>query len=158
MRQEKRLTGRHIVLMLIAFFGIMIIANTAFVIVAVKSFPGESQKKSYLQGLNYNETLTARAKQKSLGWRAEITRIEATHLEVKLHDKNDAPVNGLTITGQLRRPSHDGSDQTLAFKEINPGVYATPTSALGVGTWDFTATAIGPGDEHFEFGARVNIQ
>ena len=67
----KELKGWHVLLIMLGFFGVMFAVNGVFLYHAITSFPGEDVKKSYVQGLNYNQTLSARASQADLGWRAE---------------------------------------------------------------------------------------
>ena len=55
------LKGWHVLLILMAFFGVMFSVNGVFLYHAITSFPGEDVKKSYVQGLNYNDTLAVRA-------------------------------------------------------------------------------------------------
>lgn len=157
MVDQKKLTGRHVLLMLIGFFGVMLIANVAFVTVAVRSFPGESQKKSYLQGLHYNQTLAERAVQKALGWRAEITRVENDLIEVRLFAGGNA-LTDLTVTGELRRPASAGSDHALAFHEISPGVYRATPALLTSGAWDIEGLAKNARGQEFDFRARVIVE
>ncbi|MEO1305623.1 MAG: FixH family protein, partial [Pseudomonadota bacterium] len=68
---EKTLKGWHVLLIMLGFFGIMFAVNGVFLYHAITSFPGEDIKKSYVQGLNYNDTLAVRAAQAELGWQAE---------------------------------------------------------------------------------------
>ena len=157
MNTQGKLTGRHVLLMLFAFFGVMVVANAAFVTFAVRSFPGESQKKSYMQGINYNETLAERTKQATLGWRAEITQLSAGSVEIRVFDADDAPLTGLDIAGAIERPSHSSADQAFVCHERRPGVYVAEFALLDKGAWKIAAIAKGRDDARFEFSARVMI-
>lgn len=161
MTRNKELTGRHILLMLFAFFGVMIVANTAFVVLAVKSFPGESQKKSYVQGLNYNDVLERRARQSALGWQVAIRALNSdndmTAIDITIRSANEEPLSGLTIDGAIRRSVHDGADQPISFEETGPGGYRAEVTRLDAGIWDLTGTARDIGDGEFDFTARVTV-
>ncbi len=158
MTHERRLTGRHVLFALIAFFGVMLVANAAFVTFAVRSFPGESEKKSYFQGLNYNETLAARATQNTLGWQVVVRRVEPSIVEIALYDIEETGVAGLAISGDIRRPTHSGGDQQLVFEEIAHGVYQATTTTLSDGAWDLSGIAKDLRGNQFEFHARVFVQ
>lgn len=158
MTGAKRLTGRHVLLMLVGFFGVMLVANAAFVIVAVRSFPGESEKKSYLQGVRFNETLAARAEQERLGWRAEIAGFDRNHVEVRFFDVSGSPVVGLSVAGDLRRPAFNGADRALIFYETAPGVYRAEMNALAKGGWDLSGLAEDGRGGRFVFEARVSVK
>ena len=62
--------GWHVLTALLAFFGAIIAVNIAFAVIAVRSFPGEDVRRSYVQGLQYNDTLAERRVQQALGWQA----------------------------------------------------------------------------------------
>jgi hypothetical protein len=47
--------------MLLTFFGVVIGVDVAFSVLAVRTFPGEDIRNSYVQGNHYNETLAERA-------------------------------------------------------------------------------------------------
>ena len=158
MARTKPITGRHVLLMLVAFFGIMLIANAVFVVVAVRSFPGEAEKKSYLQGLQFNETLAARAEQKKLGWRAEIVELGRESVEVRLFDEAGAALSGLAVAGDLRRPAFNGADRSLIFDETAAGVYRAEVAPLDLGAWDFSGVAEDGLGRRFEFQARVSVR
>ena len=158
MTDAKRITGRHVLLMLVAFFGVMLVANTAFVFVAVRSFPGEAEKKSYLQGVRFNETLAARAEQEKLGWRAEIAGFDETHVELRFFDASGEALAGLTVAGELQRPAFDGADQPLIFTETALGVYRADVNALEKGAWDLSGAADDEAGRQFVFEARVSVK
>ena len=67
------LEGRHVLMALIAFFGVMLIANGIFVYFAVLTFSGGDTPESYRKGLNYNETIAAGASDRArLAYRARL--------------------------------------------------------------------------------------
>ena len=66
------LKGRHVLMALIAFFGIMLIANGIFVYFAVATFSGGDTSNAYRKGLNYNETLAAAERQAARGWQTQL--------------------------------------------------------------------------------------
>ncbi len=155
------ITGRHVFFMLVAFFGVIIGANVIFVSIALKSFPGESQKKSYLQGLQYNATLTERAAQERLGWRAQIIRVERAGagaiIEMRLSDARAQPLHVMVTDGDLQRPTHHREDQPIAFVALGDGVYRGELEVLAPGVWEFAAVATNARDEVFDIRARITI-
>ena len=158
MTRAKPITGRHVLLMLVLFFGVMLVANAVFVIVAVRSFPGESEEKSYLQGIHFNETLAARAEQEKLGWRVEIAGFDRDQVELRFYSAEGAVVAGLAVAGDLRRPAFNGADQPLIFRETAPGVYRTELEALDAGAWDLSGVAEDELGQRFAFKARISVK
>ncbi len=163
---EFRLTGKHVLAALLGFFAMIFIANGIFLTVAVRSFPGEHVEKSYLQGLNYNDTLAEREAQAALGWRASIeeARLEngAAVIGVKFLDADAAPLSGLDLVSSLSRPASDESDQTLRFESVGRGLYRAVASDVGEGAWVLSVAAHRQHDDGdapaLEFNAKVILE
>jgi nitrogen fixation protein FixH len=142
----KRITGRHVLLMLIAFFGLTITVNAIFITQAFRTFRGEDVPRSYMQGVAYNDTLDARAAQAELGWSAsaDVSRTEAVLI---LSHATGAPLTGRVLTGSLRHPADANLDIMLNFAETEPGRYVATYSAPP-GNWRLMAqTQEGPAFE-----------
>lgn len=158
-RKEKELTGRHVLIMLVAFFGVIFAVNAVYITQAVTSFRGEDVKGSYRQGLEYNQTLAERETQKQLGWQvsanfiAENTEADG-RLLVKFQDEESQAIDGLTITGSLRHPSDLNADQSVSFQARGEGLYEA-TLAPQKGTWTVRAEAEKDGDL-FRFYHTIN--
>lgn len=150
------LSGKHVMAAMLVFFAVVIAVNGAFVFVALRSFPGEEVKRSYLQGLNYNATLAERRRERALGWRAETELSGAAHatlLRARLTDREGRGLDGLTIEALLRRPADSAHDLTLTFAPRGDGLYVAEVPALAAGVWDLRATAE-RGEQRFSFARR----
>lgn len=157
-QREFRLTGRHVLLSLVAFFAVMLAANAVFVMYALESFPGESQKKSYLQGLNYNDTLAKRDAQAALGWRVEVSQVSTDVVEVRFYDRRGEPLSGLSVNGVVGRPASQAEDQEVTFVEGENGAYRASGVILTAGAWDLAGDALNPSGRAFEFRSRVIVE
>lgn len=153
--------GKHVLLAMLAFFFVVIAVNAGFIIVALRSFPGEDEKRSYLQGLHYNKILDSRAAQAQLGWTAEARLAPPADSATKsvlvvfdVRDRHGAPVEGLHVTGALRRPATTREDQALAFKEIGRGLYQASVGDIENGAWVIQGEAR-RGTETFAFERRL---
>jgi nitrogen fixation protein FixH len=152
------ITGRLVLFAMLLFFGLIIAINVAFSVIAVRSFPGEDEKRSYLQGLRYNEKLAARDAQADLGWTATLEVVAAgdsTSISVRFADRNGRPVDGLSINGRMRRPATTRDDRALTFRDMGGGVYVADTGVLQPGGWMFQGIAT-RGTERFEFERRMS--
>jgi nitrogen fixation protein FixH len=151
--KQKELTGRHVLIMLVTFFGILIAVNVYFTVMAVSSFRGEDVKGSYRQGLEYNQTIAAREQQKALGWTVKANLLSDIQsdktLIVQFKDSNDISINGLTIEGALRHPTDLQQDKAVTFEPKNDGRYEIDLSGLN-GQWQLRATATN-GEDTFLF-------
>ena len=161
MQREFRLTGRHVLLVLIGFFVVIIAANAVFMSFALRTFPGEKEEKSYLQGLNYNDRLHARAEQAKLGWTASISEVSFEHglasIRLTMNDRSGLPLSGLEITGMLLRPAADEQDTDFVFEPRGEGDYAGAVSA-GQGQWEMAGVATDDNGNQFEFATRLILE
>ena len=153
------LTGRHVLLMLIAFFGVIFAANGVFVTLAVKSFPGEEADRAYVRGLDYDDVLTARAAQGALGWRATLEDVSrdgagGARIIIAFRNDNGGPVTGLALDGALRAPASDG-DVALSFVDLGNGRHEAVGADVRAGAWDLSVAAAGADGEAFEFENRI---
>ncbi len=157
-----RLTGRHVLAIVLIFFLSIIAANAIFITFAVKSFPGEQEKKSYLQGLAFNDRIAEREAQAALGWTAAIShmRIESGDTEIALifTTSGSAPVSGLNISGLFARPADDENDRQLQFSEIAPGRYAAIVKDAEPGVWRLKATAENALGDKFVLEKRLVLE
>ena len=152
-RENRTLTGRHVFLMLVAFFGVMIIVNIIFTVMAVKSFTGEDVPKSYRQGLEYNQTLETRREQSGLGWSVSANSYQTdgfTQIVVRLEDQDAKALSGFSIEGVLRHPTDKAFDQSLSFQDTGLGRYAAKIK-LPAGQWQLKAKAIDEAGQSLNF-------
>lgn len=139
----RELTGRHVLAMLLVFFGLIICSAIVFTTLAVTSFRGEDVKKSYRQGIDYNQTLAERAVQAQLGWQAAVNVTgEASDrtLIVKVTDGPDRALFGADFTGRLRHPVDTDLDRALDFQADGNGMARADISGL-YGQWTLQGQA-----------------
>lgn len=153
---ERTITGRHVLIGVLAFFGIVIAANAAFVALALDSWTGLSTDNAYQRGLAYNETLRSAAAQRALGWTAKLAFSQDAagggQLEVGFVDRRGAPVEDLSVAGQIRRPTHEGFDREVVLERSGPGRYAARLELPLGGQWDVLLEATS------RHGARFRIE
>jgi len=127
--------GRHVLFGLVAFFGVMLIANGALFYLAVSTFSGGDTSNAYQKGLSYNEIVEAAKRQDERGWRSELAYENNTRrLTLRIVDKLEAPITGLQVNARLGRPATDKEDRQVELREIDAGVYAA-TLDLAPGQW-----------------------
>jgi nitrogen fixation protein FixH len=144
---------------LLAFFATIVAVNIAFAIVAVRSFPGEDVRRSYLQGLAYNDTLAQRREQAQLGWRAVASFARAPDgaaaVQVDLRTREGAPIEDATLTGELRRAATARFDRELVFRSLGEGRYEARLSELPTGRWILRASAAEDSHRTLDFEAEL---
>lgn len=151
--------GRHVLFAMLGLFGIVITVNLVFVYLALDTFTGVSRENPYQEGLTYNRVLAARDAQRSLGWHGSIALApaagEAERITLTLTDRSGAPLSGLTLTGRLRRPTHEGMDQALTWEAEAGGRYVAVVTLPARGNWDLEVAADDGRNPPFEMKARL---
>ena len=160
-RKPFRLTGWHVFLLLCAFFGFMFIVNGIFLWAALSSFPGEEEQKSYLQGIHYNEAISARRIQEEQGWSAQIglTPTESgDRFVVRFLESDGSPLTAQDIHAQLRRTVTGAEDVPIELERSAEGDYFADISLLDKGVWEARVQASVPyGSEQVEFVASKKL-
>lgn len=157
------LKGWHVLLMLLAFFGITIAVNVVFTTYALSTFSGEDVSKPYLRGLEYNKTLAARAEQAKLKWTAsiEVARegVAGAVVTVSITGADGQAVGGLSsVTALFKRPTDANLDKTVSLEPLGGGQYRGRVADVVAGQWDVVARA-GSGDApSFEAERRVMLK
>lgn len=135
-----KLTGREVLIYLIAFFGLIIAVNVYFAVVAVKTFRGEDDLKPYQEGVEYNQTLARRAEQEKLGWKArfDVARVDAgkVHFTLTLNKADGTPLSVAALAGEFRHPADENRDRALKLVEVRPGDYEADVNGITAGAWD----------------------
>lgn len=128
--------GWHVAAGVSAFFAVVIAVDATFMVLALRTHPGQVSVTPYEDGLLYNRKLALMDAQTKLGWSASAeARPDVVRLEVR--DRQGAPLSGLTVTGELQRPATDAGRTALRFTEVATGVYEAPVRVAGA--WDMTA-------------------
>lgn len=148
-----RVRGWHVLVILVAFFGIVTAVNVVMITSAIRTFPGQVSVTPYEDGVAYNKTLAQMAAQERLGWRA-AAGVEGGQAVVRLRDRLGAPIEGLRVTGKLEHPATESGRLTPSFKEIAPGVYAAHPGRI-TGAWDLTFDAADQTGRRFEGQRRL---
>lgn len=140
------ITGRVVLIWLLAFFGLIFAINGVFVYLALNSFSGLTTEHSYREGLAYNQKLAAEEAERALGWQAAVETTLAdvdgnVTISIVLQDRDGLPLRDLSVSGELRRPAEDRSDRSLAFSAAGEGRYETDVVLANMGNWDLHLTA-----------------
>lgn len=150
----EQLRGWHVLAMIVGFFAVTIGVNVYFITQAVGTHPGEDVRRSYTQGLDYNDTLDRRAEQADLGWRARVNAVDGRMI-VAVEDAAGAPVRGLQLDALLRHRTNTREDCPLVFTEGEGGIYRAPIECAGPGPCRLTARH--EGEPPFEFTFEVTL-
>lgn len=134
-RTNKALSGRQVLVMVLAFFATVFAVNGAMIYSALSTHTGLIANEPYRKGLHYNERIAADARQASLGWSDTIDVRRDGHVTLALSHSDGRPVTGLRIEVVLGRPSTNRHDIKLGLAEAAPGRYEAQTAPLPEGSW-----------------------
>ena len=148
-----RIKGWHVLVAMIAFFGVITAVNAVFISAALRTYPGEVSITPYEDGLAFNRRLAQQEAQAALGWRAAADA-RAGGVEVRLVDRDGHLLSGLEVKATLQRPATESGAQHLTLSEQSAGVYVASASGL-TGAWDLTLTAVDQGGQTFEAERRL---
>ena len=126
-------TGRHMLLIMFAFFGLIVAVNATMASLAIGSWPGLVVPNSYIASQGFNEKLRDAARQADLGWTGALTYRQGT-IVFDLRDRDGKPVGISSVTANLGRPSTTGQDVRLTLEPSGEGV-ATLRHVLAPGQW-----------------------
>lgn len=125
---RKRFTGRHITIILVAFFGVVVAVNVTMATFAARTFGGVVVENSYVASQRYNEWLAAARKQDALGWTAKPSLAADRRVEVELS------VPKAAVSGFARHPLGRAEDRQLQFRARRDGRLVSDET-LPAGRW-----------------------
>lgn len=132
---ERQLTGKHVLFIFVAAFGVIIAVNLTLAYSAVKTFPGLEVKNSYVASQEFD---VRRHAQEALGW-----TIQANHndgiLTLGITDVAGAPVEVASLDATVGRATH-------VFDDVEPdfqfdGEQYVASVPLGDGNWNIRMLA-----------------
>ena len=136
MMLRKGFTGRHMLAVMIGFFGVVIAVNVLMAMLAAKTFSGTVVDNSYVASQHFNRWLAEGRAQERLGWRAEPGVDRHRHVRIALSDRIGA-LEGAEVHAIATHPLGRASDVALSFRASGPGVYLSE-GALPAGRWHVT--------------------
>ena len=158
--RAKKVTGRTVLVWLVAFFGIVAVVNVVMIRAAVSTYGGLETESSYQAGLAFaRETADARA-QDALHWRVDArltpTR-DGTTLVIDARDADGRPLAGLAATARLVHPTDQRDDHAVDLRETRPGELSG-TAAAAAGQWDLVIELARDGTRVFRSKNRVMLR
>jgi nitrogen fixation protein FixH len=157
----KEVTGRIVLVWLVAFFAIVAAVNVVMIRAAVSTFGGLETESSYQAGLAFaREAADARA-QDALRWRIDArlstVRDGAASIVVDARDAEGRPLRGLAAAARLVHPEEQRDDHAVSLRETEPGVFRG-TAAAAAGQWDLVLELARDGARVFRSKNRVLLR
>lgn len=149
MRTPMKIKGKHVLLTLLVFFGIVIAVNVTFITLALESWTGLTTHKSYQEGLTYNAAIRDAEAQRARGWQVEVAferdqtppGIITMSVSARLADSAGTALMPTSITLAFRHPINETYDQRVTLSETADGHYVGQATLPTNGNWDTRLTA-----------------
>jgi nitrogen fixation protein FixH len=135
--RPKEVTGRMVLICLVAFFAVVTGVNAIMIEAAVSTFGGVETENAYRAGLAFDREAAAARAQDALHWQVQAKvspQAGATLVEVIANDAADRPLAGLQASARLAHPADRRADHPVQLHEIAPGRFQGTTAAV-VGQW-----------------------
>lgn len=146
-------TGRHMLSIILVFFGVIIAVNLTMATFATTSWSGFVVKNSYVASQQFNEKAQRGRAQAALGWTGNLA-IDGSTLRYSLADPEGRPVPLAGVNVMFRRPVSDTEDRNFALGADRDGWHA-PADDLNDGVWIVEVAADAMLDEPYRDVRRV---
>ena len=156
-----RLTGWHVLAMVILFFAVIFTANFFLIRAAVGTFSGTETDTAYKDGLAYNTELDAARRQDALGWtvdaHVERSADGLARIDVQGAAKGQ-PLGGLEGTVKLEFPADKKFDRAGDLVATGSGRWRAEIENVPAGQWDVVVTLTRNGERQFMSRNRVTLR
>ena len=146
-RKTRVFTGWHMVMIIVAFFGVVIAVNGYMAYVAVASWTGLTARNGYVASQEFNTRLAVRRQQDGQGFKS-VLRYQDEAMNFSFRDSSGQPLRGFEVSLKVGRPTHEGEDRQIVLKEAKPGIYRQKLK-LAAGQWNVDVFAKDRSDRHY---------
>jgi len=130
---NREFTGRHMLLVMVAFFGVIITVNVTMAVLATRSWTGLVVGNTYVASQEFNERTERGRAQMALGWQAALS-VEPGRLGYRITDQNGSVILLEHVTMLLHRPVSAANDTEIVLERSADGGYAADIT-LDDGSW-----------------------
>lgn len=169
--RQKRPDGWWYPWIFVAGFAIVLVVNATMIFFATTTFNGLETADPYEKGVAYNKEIAAADAQAALGWSGEFIVADVrpaaeegrqATVRFRVLAKDGSPVDGLTVTAELRRPTKAGMDQKVDLLPAAPGEYSAVVTVPLAGLWDVrvvSSRGVGtPAEQMFRLSSRITLR
>ncbi|TIL83373.1 MAG: cytochrome oxidase [Mesorhizobium sp.] len=113
-QKTREFTGRHMLLTILGFFGVVIAVNLTMATLASKSWTGLVVENTYVASQQFNKKAEEGRAQAALGWTGNLT-IARSEVRYSLSDATgkSVPLHGVKIL--FRHPAYEAEDKSVTL-------------------------------------------
>jgi nitrogen fixation protein FixH len=159
-RPPREVTGRTVLICLLAFFGLIAAMNAVLIRLAVSTFGGVETENAYQAGLNFSREIAAAEVQDGLHWQVKATVSadpETTVVELVARDADGRPLAGLDASARLVHPTDRRGDIVVPLNERTTGMFHGQVAAAH-GTWTLVIDLLRDGNRVFRSRNRIYLR
>ncbi|MBA3908427.1 MAG: nitrogen fixation protein FixH [Rhodobacter sp.] len=146
------LTGRHVFVITVSAFAVIIGVNLFLAVKAVSTFPGLEVQNSYVASQGFNERKVA---QEALGWQMAPSYVDG-RIELAFTDRDGLPVRVQELQVLIGRTTSTVDDAWPAFQWMGD-VYSADLD-LARGKWMVKVTALSSEGTLFERRSELFVR
>ena len=126
-------TGRHMAIIMVAFFGVIIAVNLTMATLASRSWTGLVVKNSYVESQKFNAKLSNSRAQTALNWKGVFSQTKGG-VQFELRLASGKAVVADKVVAILRRPATEVLDERIVLQPLDKGIFAGDIK-LDSGAW-----------------------
>ncbi len=150
-----------VLVILLAFFGVVFGANGVLVHKALSTFGGVETDSSYRAGQLFEREVAMAKAQAAQHWQVEAKVTPAADgsalLDIAARDGAGLALAGMDATATFERPTDRRLDRSVAVSEDTPGHFRG-RAALSAGQWDLVIELSRQGERQFRSKNRIVLQ
>ncbi|ANN60632.1 cytochrome oxidase [Mesorhizobium loti] len=113
-QKTREFTGRHMLLTILGFFGVVIAVNLTMATLANTSWTGLVVENTYVASQQFNKKAEERRAQAALGWTGNLT-IARSEVRYSLSDATGKPVPLHGVKILFRHPAYEAEDKPVTL-------------------------------------------
>lgn len=129
----RKFTGKHMLFVMLGFFGTVIAVNLTMATLATRTFGGTVVDNSYVASQRFNGWLAEGRAQAALGWERRVALGSDRRVEAELTAGGE-PLVGARVTAVASHPVGREPDIALTFEPAGNGRYRS-VGRLPEGRW-----------------------
>ena len=160
--RQRELTGRMVLVGLLAFFGVVFGANGVLVHKALSTFGGVETDSSYRAGQLFEREVAMAKAQDAQHWQVDAKVTPAADgtafLDIVARDAAGLPLTGMDVTITFERPTDRRLDRPVAVSEDRPGHFRGGAEKISAGQWDLVIELSRQGERQFRSKNRIVLR
>jgi nitrogen fixation protein FixH len=156
--EPRELTGRVVLALLLAFFGVIFFVNGILVHKALSTFGGVETDSPYHEGQMYESEVAMAKAQDAQHWQVNgqvTTAADGSALiDIAARDAAGKVLAGMDAAVSLERPTDRRMDRAIVVNEDRPGHFRGSAS-VAAGQWDLVIELSRQGERQFRSVNRI---